>query len=655
MSLLRDLVSPVLAPAGPARPASLRTGPLGRFDYWSLGLIAVVAIVLLARLDHLKPSMSDTWYHLGVAHRIVADGEIPGWDWWNYAPLGRPHLYPPLLHLIIAFLAKLSGSVITAGQLCAALFLPGALLTTWYCARRLLNPAAAFVAILILLTDLFHFVVMEAYIAGCLVNILLPLLVVTFVARRPWWSILLLTLMYYSHLGFPHCVALGLLVFGYKYRPYLRLALKVVGISFIFYTPWLSHVLGNLDWLPVLEKAGMPGGMFEKMLSLQMFNLVLLGLGFWGIAVAPRTSAARMLPVYMLIGFLPILFSYGGRFFMHTMPMWALLGAGVAGRLLPPQVRTRRIIGIALLTLVPVPSISVMKDKIAPMPITGSHLLLVVAFSGDSALSKGDKSEAYREDCEQLAQWLKTATRPDEIIHVNTVWLADMISLLSDRPTDFGAWWECSKESAKLYGKALRDWDPGATFVCIKPENDAGSVLWDTPLMPGVDHRYAIGRFEIGIRDPVSTRPIGRTVKGWKALSAPGAAGDAYETKDGLVWMFPRGRGKLALVSAPFTGPPADGISFRVRCNQMCGDVVLGARLADGTDLRWPVSIPEAEMRCGVRALFSRMTDEKGSQHPVAAIREVYLACPPETEQSKRKRTELRLEVTDLQLLKQGQ
>ena len=653
MSQLRDLISPVVLPAGPARPASLRVGRLTRFDYWSLGLIAVVAVTMLARLNYLKPSMSDTWYHLGVAHRLVADGQIPGWDWWNYAPLGRPHLYPPLLHLIIAFLAKVTGSVITAGELCAALFLPVGLLTTWYCARRLLSPAAAFLAILILLTDLFHFVVMEAYIAACLINILLPLLVVTFLARRAWWSILLLTLMYYSHLGFPHCVAAGLLLFGYKYRTYWRLALKVVGISFLFWVPFLTHVLGNLDWLPVLKQVGMPGGMFEKMLSLQIINIVLLGLGIWGMMVAPRKSAARMLPVYMLIGFLPILFTYGGRFAMHTMPMWALLGASVIQGLLPQHARTRRVIGVVLLTLVPIPGISVAKDKINWMPITGSHMFLITAFSGDSLLTKGDKNEAYRQDCDDLAKWLRESTRPDEIIHVNTVMLADMISLLSDRPTDFGAWWECSNESAKLYGKALRDWDPGATFVCVKPENDPGSVLWETQAMPGVDHRYAIGRFDIGIRDPVRLRPTGRTVTGWKAFSAPGTGGFAYDAKGGLVWLLPRGQGKLAMVSAPFTGPPADGITFRVRANQMCGDIVLGVKLADGTDLRWPVSIPEAEMKCGVRAPFRLMTDEKGEQHPVGAIREIYLACPPDKPLPKGKQKELRVEVTDFQLLQQ--
>jgi len=296
MSILKQALWPVPNAELPREAKTFRVGKLDRFDRWALGFIALIFLTLLVRIGDLKPAMSDTWYHLTVANRIVADGAVPGWDWWHYAPIGRPNLYPPLLHLIIAFFAKLTGSIMSGGQICAATFFPLGLLTTWYCARRLATSRVALLAVLLLMTDLFHFVIMQAYIAGCIINILMPVLMVCFLKRRAWWSILLLTAMYYAHLGFPHCVALGLVLFGLKYRGYLRLALKVVGISLVFYTPWLAHILGHLDWLAVAQQGGMPGGLIEKMLSLQSFNLVLLGLGFWGIAVAPRRLAARMLP-----------------------------------------------------------------------------------------------------------------------------------------------------------------------------------------------------------------------------------------------------------------------------------------------------------------------------------------------------------------------
>ena len=84
------------------RDRQLWRGPLDVFDLFSLGVSAVVLLVLLARVDGLKPWMSDTWYHVAIADQILDRGSIPAWVDWDYAPVGRPHLYPPLLHLLLA-------------------------------------------------------------------------------------------------------------------------------------------------------------------------------------------------------------------------------------------------------------------------------------------------------------------------------------------------------------------------------------------------------------------------------------------------------------------------------------------------------------------------------------------------------------------------
>lgn len=397
----------------------------------------------------------------------------------------------------------------------------------------------------------------------------------------------------------------------------------------------------------------MPGGLVEKLLSLQALNLVVLGLGFWGVAIAPRREPGRMLPGYMLLGFLPILFSYGGRYPMHTLPLWAMLGASAIQGLAPVGCPRRRLWGLSLLPLLPWPALGMMGDKPGPLPITGAHMVLITAFSGASLLQQGQRNEAYGEDCAQLADWLREHTTEDETLYTNTVWVADMVSLLADRKTDFGAWWECSKESAKLYGKHLRDWDTGAVFVHIKLENDAGSVLWQTPGMPGVDRRLTIGRFEVGIRNPVHLRPTGKTVSGWKPLGTAGTAGSVRQTPRHLVWLFPGGEGKMALISAPVDGH-ADGIVMRVNASEMTGDLVLGAKLADGTDLRWPVSIPEGGKPYGVRALFRRMTDEAGRTHPGGVVREVYLCRPADKQVARGKRKQWCVEVTGIELLREA-
>jgi hypothetical protein len=649
VGFLRGIFAPVPFAEAPGQRLSLRIGSLDRFDRWTLSLVAVVFLLLLVRMDALKPSMSDTWYHLGVAKQIVKQKQIPGWDEWNYAPTGRPHLYPPLLHLVIAFLSLFTGGIVQAGQLCAATFFPLAMLSIWYCARRLLDSRVALLACVVLMADLFHFVVMQAYIASCLVNILMPMLMVTFLARRPWWSILLMTLMYYSHLGFPHCVALGLLLFGLKYRAYLRLAVKVVSISLIFFTPWLSHVLGHLDWLAVLEKGGMPGSPLQKILSLQSFNLVLLGLGFWGISIAPRKVPGRMLPVYLLLSFLPILFTYGGRYTMHTMPCWAMLAASVLSPLLPPFSPPRRIFGLLLLPLLPVPSVGIF-GKVTPIPFTAAHVMLMLAATGKPPFAQDDKNEAYGEDCDQLVHWLNTHTAEGEIIHVNKIWVANMISLLSDHPTDYGAWWECSKETARLYNQVLRDWSLSATFASLRPEADVPSPVEPTVAMPGVDSTVTIGRFVVGVRRPRRVVPVAVTLR-FSPLVAAGAYAKVEMSQQRVRWSFRPYEGTLALITAPLPRGQWAGVSFQISATTSTGELVFGVRTADGGDFRWPLAVPQPHEFYKVRVIFDWMTDAENKPFSGVPVQEIYFAYPPHQSQKGRELQEWSVDIVDLAVL----
>ena len=59
----------------------------------------------------------------------------------------------------------------------------------------------------------------------------------------------------------------------------------------------------------------------------------------------------QQLPYWLLVGMLPLLASYGGRYFMHSIPLWSLFAAQCLHRLTPPVPRARRCVGLMLLTL----------------------------------------------------------------------------------------------------------------------------------------------------------------------------------------------------------------------------------------------------------------------------------------------------------------
>ncbi len=581
-------------------------GRFDRFDAFALVFMGLVLVVLIANAYHLRPWMSDTWYHLAIAKQIVVQGRIPEWCTWDYAPVGRPLLYPPLLHLITAGLSLVTGNVAVAGQVLAVTFWPISMLTCWYAARWIFNSRVAVLAVLLLSLDFGHAIVQTAYIAGCLVNMLAPLLVVAFVARRVWLSVILLALMLYAHLGFGPAVALGLVLFGLKYSRYRLQALGVVAAAVLLFSPWLYRIIKHQDWLAgVTEHGGLPFGMLQKIISLQILNAVLLGCGIWGWRRLRPWRAQEAMLKYLILGYLPILFTYGGRFNMHTAPLWAILGGSALVRLLPEGVGLRRVALLATLTLLPMPGLP---------PLTGPHMLILLSMPGHGVLGGGDdqRSERYLKDCDQLAAWLQQHTLPNEVIFTNKEWIGDMIPLLADRATDRGAWWETSKPNESVRNRYFRDTRNGGAFVYIRPKSDTPSIFGPCERLPGMDHGMSLGRFDIGIREPRAFQRLGPEVGlsagdgGWRG---PGLTADGSV----LTWVIPPGQDDPQITWSHGAGR-AGGVEFEARASRTVDDLMVELAESDGSRYVWPLDLPQDAQRLAedqwkqVRIVFAWLT-----------------------------------------------
>ncbi len=594
---------PVEAPfarAWESRAPSPRAGWEARFDEASWILIGLVFLAMLAAWPKHVPAMSDTWYHLAIADRALERGGVPLWDDWEFAPHGRPNLYPPVLHLLLSAIGAVTGGVLNAGRVMAVLVLPTALFSTWFAARRILGPRAAFLAVVLCLLDVTQFIVMEAYIAACLTNILAPLVALAVVERRPWPGVVGMTVLYYSHLGFPHMVALGLLLFGLVERAYLRTVLKVVGIAFLWWTPYLAHVLGHAEWIAaVFRGGGLPMPLLQKVFSLQILNPIILLCGALGARALWRAGGPGRVVPCMMLGFLPILLSYGGRYMMHSMPFWAAAGAVCLQRIAPPEATRLRLALLSLATLLPTPAVGVF-GKPTPLPFTTPIALVASLCTPEGLLGdQGEKSERYRADCEDLAAWLRANTPPDEVIATNTEWIADSIALLADRRTDFGAWWECGTEASKRSNRAWREDRPSGVFVAIKPENDAGSILRKTEAMPGVDEMTEIGRFVVGVRRPHDLTGPARDVLPSAFERIPGAAARLSVRGDLLEWSVADAPAKAAGILADLgpDGVAAGGVELRVRSDR-AEPLAIALVTAEGEELSARVTLPrEGEWR----------------------------------------------------------
>jgi len=103
--------------------------------------LAAFTVLWLARW-HSFPLSLDSWYHLLVARQIADAGGPITYEWWEHAPVGRVHLYPPMLHLLLAGLLNVGCAPIVAARLASVLIAPCLLLTIFLASRRLFADAS---------------------------------------------------------------------------------------------------------------------------------------------------------------------------------------------------------------------------------------------------------------------------------------------------------------------------------------------------------------------------------------------------------------------------------------------------------------------------------------------------------------------------------
>ena len=119
------------------------------FDWLSLGLMAgLLALALF--YWHNYPVHMDTYYHMGVTSGFSSAGGVALHSFWEFAPGGRPHLYPPLLHIIMFAVSGGGVSILGAGRIVSFFAFPLMLLTNWYAMRRLFSTRAAFYTLVLL-------------------------------------------------------------------------------------------------------------------------------------------------------------------------------------------------------------------------------------------------------------------------------------------------------------------------------------------------------------------------------------------------------------------------------------------------------------------------------------------------------------------------
>ncbi len=452
---------------------------------WRIASILLFAVILVVSLLNIKkgPGGVDCWYHMAVARNILSKRRVPLYADWEYYPVGRPHLYPPLLHVCVALLSiPFRGNVLAGGKVFNALMLPistGLALLSFSKVFR--DPWREFLAFLIICMDPIFFGVHRGLLPSVLASAFAFLAAAYFYEKRLISSILMMGLCLYTHLGIPYLYLLGLFIFSLINREYFSMYRRFFVGSMLLFLPWGLHVLNNVSWVRIGSR--LVGGDRPLILS------VITVLGFLGaLRTIENGEKTGLLALSCLMGFSPSFLLYGRRFWAHSSLIWAILASIPLYKISKHRTGRKVIIAFAILacSLLFQPGIMLSKGRVVKGWVpSGLREEITLLSHGDYSL--------LEEDVRRIVRIINSEFRELEAVHVDKGWVGEMLYVFTGKKTDRVMYGEVSDPRVwKLVLEKIK-YERPALFVYLK---EGGKYR----LPENVDEVFEIGRFLLAVR-----------------------------------------------------------------------------------------------------------------------------------------------------------
>lgn len=359
------------------------------WGYSSRIIIFVFIALQLLRLPSL-PEFMDIYYHLQSASGFIQAGGYTNWDFWEYAPFGRPNLYPPLFHIILALLMKTGIGVVWLAKLfefaapVAFLVIVRGFIIKNYGEELGFFVTAAFCS------SFAFFIFLSNHIPASLALVLGFLSLGELFRNRVLRPVILLGLCFYTHASVPWFFALSYAIYGIMDKGLRRDCLRVVFYSLLVAFPILLFEFINL---PFIQLSGniIPGRFH---LQLKPFDYILAGFGLF---LAFRMSSRYRIFIAMLLSAL-IFLPYPYRLLSAEgyLPVVFLSGIGMRGiwrRLKASGIKAKRFLAGALISFILFVSPALVLEK--PGSSAGINYKFEWIDSAPSALLLGKGSSLW--------------------------------------------------------------------------------------------------------------------------------------------------------------------------------------------------------------------------------------------------------------------
>ena len=438
-----------------------------RFDLFSLGLLLFILIFSLARLKFL-PQFIDGYYHLSVANGFIKSGGWTGWSWWDFAPLGRPQLYPPFYHLVLVFLMKAGLSGFVALKLTEALIAPVFFTVAWLVFRRLINDRFSFFFLLILSSFFPFYSAVSANVPASIAIIFGFLSWLSLKRGRSLSAALFLILCFYTHIALSWVFFIAYVFLAMLNRTYRKVAFKIIFFSLLFYLPFLIHQLKYASYIVINLSS-------EAYYS--HFGIFIL---LFGVVAFFVNFRKRDFPIPLFVGYLLgsiiVFFKYPYRFFSaQGIIGFALFAALFFERLFlifkgKKWVKAVLLAGACLFLAQPTISLDAGKPKLKVLDSTYYNIV-----GGKTGELFEFQSLYVANLYDPIVEVIKDNTSPDEIISSNVAVYAQMLSALSKRATINSMLWEVRPVPGSMdYAKARL-----IVFLKAVDSRDVNSIVPD--------------------------------------------------------------------------------------------------------------------------------------------------------------------------------
>ncbi|TRZ94819.1 hypothetical protein D4R78_05675 [bacterium] len=292
------------------------------WDSWAKFLLIAFLTLQAARWP-LFPQFMDIYYHLLTAWGFVQSGGYTGWDFWEYAPVGRVHIYPPVFHLILAALMKAGLNQIILAKIFEMLMPVAFLSTIWYLVRRHFNMRLGLLVLVTACASFSFYLSLINHVPATLAFIFGLLAIDQLLKGRFLSPLLLLTLCFYTHIGVSIFLALTFMFFGLFNQEYKKRVFLILVGALILSCPIIFKQIVSLKFVTIKK-------LLEKLISeFKPLEYVFAG---YGLFLSYKKSKKYLIfPSFFLASF--IFFPYPFRFFSAEgyLPIVFLAAVGWEG------------------------------------------------------------------------------------------------------------------------------------------------------------------------------------------------------------------------------------------------------------------------------------------------------------------------------------